>query len=114
MNLNYEYVVGRRLNSRLLYVLDEKQLYTKKSMKNENYFYNCYIKTCKARVFVNNEVCKKVKNFIDHSHETQENMYKELKTLNDIKTSCVEMHTDYTEPTVLGGIRKIYQSACVT
>lgn len=113
MTLNYEHVVGKRINSKLLYVTEEKQLYSKKTIKKEKYFYACYVKTCKARVFLESEVCYKVKDFIDHNHETQEDTYRELKIMNNMKTSCMEIHQDSTEPSVLGSIRKIFQSTCV-
>nr|XP_036226887.1 uncharacterized protein LOC118682379 [Bactrocera oleae] len=85
----------------------------KKTIKKEKYFYACYVKTCKARVFLNSEVCYKVKDFIDHNHETQEDTYRELKIMNNMKTSCMGIHQDSTEPSVLGSIRKIFQSTCV-
>lgn len=87
--MNYEIIAGNRSNSELLYVIDQKMIYQKKSVYNNTVKYECRIKSCKARINLLPEgKCTLPKKYIDHNHSDEEDAYEQLKALKKIKDDC--------------------------
>lgn len=91
--LRFELIAGARVDSALLYTVDEQQLYRKNSKyKSAGYWYKCRIAECTARVFLDSaeENCtrKKTKN-AQHTHSNNQKLnYDELKVGQKIKSKC--------------------------
>lgn len=103
--MEFEIVGGKRRNSNLLYSLSEKHLYAKKSAYKNKIYYTCYQEKCKSRLILEAGVCAKCFDFVEHKHGNQEETYKELKALNNIKRKCTEVHSVIGEANALSGIR---------
>lgn len=110
-----EFLKGKRSDSNLLYVKDEKQIYKKNFASKKKTTYLCYIKNCKSRVYLNNNngdlMCHKVSNFIEHNHDNQEMDYKQFKLLNEIKTECKSVSALKSGACV--SVREIYEKHCL-
>lgn len=110
--MEFEILSGKRRNSKLLYSFSEKQIYAKKSIYNNKVFFDCYNKKCKSRVYLLNGECLKAKNFKEHEHSDQKELYEELKALNKIKAKCLESGKSLGEVNALSGIRESFRSVC--
>lgn len=96
----FEIVEGRRRNSRLLWVPEEKMLYSIKDVRgNGQKVYLCYhniinkFPPCSARRFIDKNGVM-ISNTIPHSHHmNHEAVYKDLKTRSAIIDSCVQAAT---------------------
>lgn len=86
--MEYEFLCGKKINSKILYIKNEKQLYKLKSKNGNKNYYTCYYKSCNSRVefLVSSNVCIKPKNFKDHEHQNRE----ELKSINKILKSMIK------------------------
>ena len=60
--MEYEIVSGIRNLSKLIYVVNEKQLYKIKSKIANKTYYTCHNENCKVRILINNGRCEKIKN----------------------------------------------------
>lgn len=80
------FFAGKKKDSKLLFVPEQKMIYRKKSVYKEVVKYECWHENCKARVnLMPNGFCDLAKNYVNHNHEEEENIYKELCALNEIK-----------------------------
>lgn len=111
---NFEYITGQRLNSKLIYVPEQKQLYKKRLEYKNKTYYICHKQNCKSKmeVFNNSDFIEKSKKFIDHNHADQESKYNEFKVLNTIKNQCVDSASMLSDVNALGGIRNTYRRVC--
>lgn len=114
--MNFEIITGYRKNSQLLYVLDQRMIYVKKSVYNSINKYECRVKTCKARVSVHPDgKCVLAKNYVEHNHENEEEVYKELKALNSIKDECEDLAgTLGGDTSAMSSIRSSFRKICET
>lgn len=112
-NLEFEIISGKRINSKVLYVKEEKQCYIRKSESKGTIYYTCYKKSCKSRVILKNGQCSKVVNFTQHNHSDQHAFYEELKALSQVKKICLDGTTIIGAPSAVSGIRESFQSVCM-
>lgn len=83
--LNYAYVHGYRINSLLLWSVEEKQFYRYNSTSKIGKGYSCYVDHCLARVHVRDGKCFHA-NSVAHNHATKEQMYVDLMVLSETKS----------------------------
>ncbi|XP_055856126.1 uncharacterized protein LOC129919292 [Episyrphus balteatus] len=89
-NVRFEFTAGYRRNSVLIYLIDEKQLFTKKYAHNHMDRYTCYTKSCKASLLFDTYLNKIVKLYHTfHLHPDQSDVYKKMKVLNEMKDYCL-------------------------
>lgn len=112
-SVTYEIMSGKRRTSKLLYSKDENQFYIKKSEARGRKYYTCYEKNCKSRVVLENGQCRKATDFIEHNHEEQQEMYDELKALNEIKEQCLDVSSTLGAVNAVSGIRETFRNVCV-
>lgn len=111
--MQFEIVNGQRRNSKLLYSIDEKQLYIKKSVIRGITYYTCYKKNCKSRVDVSRDgVLTKAANFIEHNHLDEEKLFLELKAIKKIKDDVCSSGAAVGAVNALSSIRAIFRSNC--
>lgn len=86
----YEFVSGKKKNSRLLYECDEKQLFSINAKGKLGNIYRCYDRKCPARrTLCDNGVLIKLHTAKPHNHATnQEQIYKNLRALSSLKSKC--------------------------
>lgn len=95
--ITYEYMPGKRMNSKILWSINEQQFYCKNTITRDGaYAYKCYEKNCWARVFVDETSgkCVKSKTNSFHDHGTKTELYNELKLKNEIKIQCLAAAPD--------------------
>lgn len=112
--MNFEIISGNRRSSELLYVIDQKIIFRKKSVYKDIIKYECRQKMCKSRVSVLADgSCVRAKKYVDHNHENEEAAYKELKALNKIKKDCLDAATILgSEMTAMSSIRASFRKTC--
>lgn len=92
-DIPFEFTVGMKTNSKLIFTTDEKQLYRREKRAVENsYYYRCNTVNCKARLFYNAEQnkCSRRK-LIPHTHQNQEKTVKVAKLRKIIQDECAQM-----------------------
>lgn len=84
--LKFEMIQGKRRGSKLLWCHNERQFYVANSVNKKGKAYTCNAsKACHARIIVDNDgMCFRL-NSVQHVHGTQEDLYRELNVLADIK-----------------------------
>lgn len=87
--LEYELVTGSRVDTSLLYIKSEMQLYKCNAKLKKSVIYLCTDRNCKSRVRImkQSRECFRHNNH-EHSHPNHESKYKEMKVLNTIKQKC--------------------------
>ncbi|XP_036332044.1 uncharacterized protein LOC118743463 isoform X2 [Rhagoletis pomonella] len=104
---NFEYINGFRSNSMLVYTKDEKQIYRKTNIYNKGTRYVCYIKSCRASVFIDEyEICKKLNDSQSHNHPTQEVLKDKMIISQNIKEACKSASLKR------GSTREIFDEEC--
>lgn len=86
--IEFVYTVGKRVDSRLVYTTADGQLFKKYRDSSGVVHYNCYKKKtigCTAKIFINNGVCKRTKDFENHSHANQREEYETFKSEHQMK-----------------------------
>lgn len=84
--LRYEMVAGRRLSSKLLYTLDEKQLYRRKTERPEYSRYVCLADSCPVALRLDAADKTLVHaNDRSHCHPNAEERYLANKFMNSVK-----------------------------
>lgn len=87
--MNFEIIPGKRRNSELLYVIEQKMIHMRKSVYKGVSKFECRQQNCKARVnLLSDGKCVVAKKYVEHNHDNEEEAYKELKALNAIKRDC--------------------------
>lgn len=111
--MDYVFVTGKRVDSNLLYLKDEKQLFKINSKNRKKKIYMCYVKDCKSRVFIdNNAICYKVNNYVEHNHhDNQEHAYKQLKLINEIKSECQSVSALHSGACI--SVSEIFKKHCL-
>ena len=113
-HLEYQIVNGKKFNSKLLYTLQEKQLYKIKTKSVKKNYYVCFNKNCKARIelFADGLCVKPKGNKSEHNHADQEEKFKEINSLNGIRQDCLTAARVLGEVNALSGIRTAFKRGC--
>lgn len=89
--LRYIFTPGARLGSKLLYTLDEKQLYCREKIHETFDRYVCKIPQCRSAINVSKPDLKARRgNSTPHRHPNQEDTYLKNRFEANMKTACVE------------------------
>lgn len=92
IEIDFDIIIGSRLNSKLIFSKEEKQLYRFNTMCGLGSAYKCRISACNARVYLINEnTCIKLDTGETHSHGDQFISYRELQAFNEMKRRCVDL-----------------------
>lgn len=112
--MNFEIISGFRKNSKLLYLVDQKMIFVKKSVYNNVGKYVCRQSECKARITVDAEgKCELAKHYVEHNHDNEEEVYKELKAINEIKSDCQDIAGKLGgDTTAMSSIRSSFRKVC--
>lgn len=103
---------GRKFDSKLLFVSNEIMIYKKKSAYKVVVKYECWRAGCKARVnYVPDGKCVYVKKIVPHNHGKDEDEYKKLCALNEIKkeSACIS-GTLGAEPNAISSVRTAFRN----
>lgn len=99
-SIAFEFIVGERVNSKILYAEKENQMYSTNSTCNLGKSFLCTYtinkkRVCHARVYlVDDGRCIKLKNSRPHMHSDNRAQYKrELFCLNEMKRRCGELES---------------------
>lgn len=110
----YEIVAGRRKNSKLLYTTAEQYLYKLHNKSKTVVQYDCYEKTCDAKVYVSvaNNLCFKRATNHTHNHNNAAQLLLEMNVSNKVKqgVSNAAMLAANIGATGSGSVRAIYQN----
>lgn len=82
--VTYEIMPGYRYNSSVLFCPEEQQFYLRNSTSKIGIGYTCYVKECKCRMHVRDNICY-VANTFSHDHGDKTEMYYNLCALNEMK-----------------------------
>lgn len=95
--IQYKKVVGLRVNSELIYTINEKQLYVRNRKSRDGTFaYSCKEKSCKSRVYLKVDgILFRMQTFVPLAHGTKEDEVKKMCVMNDLKTKCAALPTKY-------------------
>lgn len=112
--MNFEIITGKRTNSQLLYLIDQKMLFQRKSVYKNVIKYECRNKTCKARInILPDGNCVLAKNYVEHNHNDEEVAYKEMTALNQIKRDCRNLTGALGgDRTAMSSIRASFRKTC--
>lgn len=89
--ISYILVPGQRLNSELLYSIDEKNLYRRNARKKQGSYYLCKEVNCGIRILCNaNGKCFRTDETRQHLHADHEEEYKRNVIQNEIKVRCIK------------------------
>lgn len=114
ITLSFEIFSGNRRNSELLYVIEQKMIFKKKSVYNNIIKYECRQKSCKSRInLLADGTCILAKKYVEHNHPDEEVAYKELKALNKIKLDCQDAAGALGgNTTAMSSIRSAFRKTC--
>lgn len=93
VEIPFEFTVGLRVNSKIIYTTTEKQLYRKDKKRGaHSFYYRCKIIVCPVRLCYNSQLnkCTRSKT-VQHTHGDQEKTVKEAKLRKSIKDECGQM-----------------------
>lgn len=108
--LQYEFVNGKKVNSQLIYLKIDKQLFKLRSKTPNKMYYSCYYNKCSAGVELlleDNSVIKPKKSYL-HNHPDQETLYKELKAIGELKKDCIENASAIGQTNAMSCIRSAF------
>lgn len=92
-DIPFEFTVGLRSDSKLIYTTVEKQLYCRDKSRSDNrIYYRCKIVSCPARLSYDAQLnkCTRIKS-VAHTHTDQEKVAKESQMRESIKDECKQM-----------------------
>lgn len=81
--LEYCFTPGKHVNTKLLYISADRQLFKIKSRETTGTRYVCYFTGCNSRVNMKDGVCTYIIN--NHQHSHQQNVMNKFKVEHDIK-----------------------------
>lgn len=87
MDLDYEWTVGKKINSKLVYTND-KHLFRISSKAQSGVIYMCYVTGCSARIKIANDTCSYMAGKSAHIHGSQELSYEQFKLECAMKQRC--------------------------
>lgn len=88
-NVRYEYVAGKRVGSKMLHAIGERQMYRYRVTHKNVAQYNCYIDKCNAKLYVDltTQVCARKQKFEPHNHGPND-MIEGIQLNDSIKQRC--------------------------
>lgn len=88
-NVRYRFVAGKRINSKMLHAIDEQQMYRYRVTHKNIAQYNCYIDTCKAKLYVDtvSGVCARKAKHTPHNHGPNDEIMS-IQLVDSIKKRC--------------------------
>lgn len=89
--IKFEYTVGKRVDSRLVYTTDDEQLFVKCRDSMRGTHYNCYKKKasgCDVQIIVQNGVCSLENENNKHNHPNQRDEYNGFRKEQAMKLQC--------------------------
>lgn len=113
-NLTFKFVMGDRKNTQYLYIVEEKQLYTKNVPGKSGIIYRCANRQCKSRVIVKNDLnCIKLPTAQPHNHDNNcEQRFIDLVAVQKMKNDAIDLHNIASGSTITKS-REIYKSAII-
>lgn len=112
--LLYDFVSGKKITSKLLYIPEDKHLYKIKRYGKEQNTYICRKNGCNSRVYLKlNGNCAYPNPKISHDHTTQEEEYQNLKILENIKNVCKSGNPLENGSRQLPSVREIYDATMI-
>lgn len=86
MEINFKYTVGKRIDSRLVYTTDDRQLFkVKRTERTGAKTYYCYKKGCSAKISIKDGICVRVPKSEVHNHDNQEDDYEQFMFKDIVK-----------------------------
>lgn len=103
---------GKKVNSNLLFVKEEKMIYKKKSTYKDVVKFQCWRAGCPARVnYMPNGTCMMPQKFVPHNHDHEEEEYRKLNALNKIKEESAKISgTLGVEPNAISSVRTAFRN----
>lgn len=106
--LEYQFVEGKRKNSKLLYLYSDKQLFAMKDKYLCKVNYQCMEKECNNRVSILPDgKCVRPKKYEVHNHGTVEKLFEKLNIMEKLKEDCSQPK-NLTVPT-----KRIFNQHCI-
>lgn len=94
MELEFCFVMGERVNTKFLYVVPEKQLYTKNGVGKNGDIFRCADRKCKARRYLKENKCVKFSSSFEHNHSDDcESRFTKLRALERMKTIASDLNS---------------------
>lgn len=111
-NFEFAIISGKQRTSSLYYIISEKQLFRKKSTYKDVLKLQCYNNSCKSRMVLlaDKKTMIKAKNYVDHNHNDQEDLYKQFQILNKVKKCVVASCSLLSDNNALSTIRASYRN----
>lgn len=115
-NTNFEFIPGKRIDSELLFMKSEKQLFKKCTLRKHLYTYKCYVTRCPSRIIHDTlrNIIFKAKDYKVHTHGDQEKVYKELKLKTTIKTKCTDPSALVNTRAGAGNVHEVFNAVVST
>lgn len=89
MEIDFQYTVGKRIDSCLVYTKDKQLFKIKRTESDGAKSYVCYYKTCNAKIVIRDDICKYHEKYSLHSHVAdQEGVYEKMNAELRIKQRC--------------------------
>lgn len=84
--INFIYTVGKHVDCKLVYTTSDCQLFRRVKETKGTVDYKCYYEQgCKAKIYIENGVCRRKRTSKPHNHRNQENEYKSFNEEYSIK-----------------------------
>lgn len=106
--LQFEFVVGKRRDKKVLHSIAEHQLYVRnKQLVDGTVAYTCQTKSCRARVFLKDDKCYFSDPFVGHIHASKESTIADMSVMSDIKMGCEQPSASQTTSQI-SEVREIF------
>lgn len=110
-NVRHVFISGQRETSKILHAIDEQQLYRFRVAHNQVAQYNCYVANCKAKLYLESEVCYRKAKYEPHNHGAND-MIEEIILKNSIKKRCRSVAVEPRRSGAgAGNVRSVYLSS---
>lgn len=111
-NVRYEFSSGKLVESKMLHAIDEKQLYRYRITHKKLAQYNCYVKSCSAKLYldvVSHNCFRKATQSQSHNHGPNDNIAT-MQLATTIKKRCRSAATA-ARSGGNGNVRRIFHNA---
>lgn len=106
---SYEFVSGFRRNSKLLVLINEKQIFRRKHILRDCTRYACYFKNCGVSVALKSDgVCEQLSLEYKHNHASAEQLINKFKMMSNVKNQCGDKLAYKRK-----GVREIFDDECI-
>lgn len=105
----FEFVSGKRSNSRLIYTTEEKQLYrVNRKLVDGSVAYLCRVEKCSVRIYLKNERVFGYSPINEHSHGDQAKDKFNFQIYNEIKKDCMNIDSISNSTNQISAVHGIY------